>query len=145
MPPSFTSVRSHWPPSRAEIGRGGRSFVFYHDGMADTLLRPDEVDRDLIAHATVFHFGSVTLAAEPSRDRPGWTELRVLPRRHGGHAAPARRGRPRSDRPCHRLSLRFGHTGRRAEPRSAGVDGASCSTTTAWRTRCSGPTRSTAI
>ncbi len=49
-------------------GRGGRSFVFYHDGMADTLLRPDEVDRDLIAHATVFHFGSVTLAAEPSRD-----------------------------------------------------------------------------
>jgi fructokinase len=49
--------------------RGGRSFVFYHAGMADTLLHPEEVEvnRDLIAHATVFHFGSVTLAAEPSR------------------------------------------------------------------------------
>jgi len=48
-------------------GDGGRRFVFYHDGMADTLLRPDEVDRQLIANAHVFHFGSVTLAAEPSR------------------------------------------------------------------------------
>lgn len=47
-------------------GAGGRRFVFYHDGMADTLLRPDEVNRDLITHARVFHFGSVTLAAEPS-------------------------------------------------------------------------------
>ena len=47
-------------------GLGGRSFVFYHDGMADTLLRPDEINRDLIAQARVFHFGSVTLAAEPS-------------------------------------------------------------------------------
>jgi len=35
--------------------------------MADTLLRPEEVDRELIAHARIFHFGSVTLAAEPSR------------------------------------------------------------------------------
>ena len=34
--------------------------------MADTLLRPEEVNRDLIAQARVFHFGSVTLAAEPS-------------------------------------------------------------------------------
>jgi fructokinase len=49
-------------------GHGGRSFVFYHDGMADTLLRPEDVSRsrDLIAHARVFHFGSVTLSAEPS-------------------------------------------------------------------------------
>jgi fructokinase len=47
--------------------QGGREFVFYHQGMADTLLRPEEVDRDLIANARIFHFGSVTLAAEPSR------------------------------------------------------------------------------
>jgi fructokinase len=46
---------------------GGREFVFYHQGMADTLLRPEEVDRDLIANARIFHFGAVTLAAEPSR------------------------------------------------------------------------------
>jgi fructokinase len=48
-------------------GEAGRSFVFYHHGMADTLLRPEEVDRDLIANSAIFHFGSVTLAAEPSR------------------------------------------------------------------------------
>ena len=48
-------------------GRAGRSFVFYHKQMADTLLEPEEVDVELIAHARVFHFGSVTLAAEPSR------------------------------------------------------------------------------
>jgi fructokinase len=48
-------------------GTGGRRFIFYHDGMADTLLRPDELaaGRELIAHAAAFHFGSVTLAAEP--------------------------------------------------------------------------------
>ena len=48
-------------------GHGGRQFVFYHRGMAHTLLRSEEVDRELIANARIFHFGSVTLAAEPSR------------------------------------------------------------------------------
>jgi fructokinase len=48
-------------------GHGGREFVFYHQGMAHTLLRPEEVDRELVGHARIFHFGSVTLAAEPSR------------------------------------------------------------------------------
>src|SRR6266702_4124111 len=48
-------------------GNGGRSFLFYHQGMADTLLTPDELDPELIGHAPIFHFGSVTLAAEPSR------------------------------------------------------------------------------
>jgi fructokinase len=48
-------------------GNGGRSFLFYHQGMADTLLEPAEVDYELIGHAQIFHFGSVTLAAEPSR------------------------------------------------------------------------------
>ncbi len=48
-------------------GHGGRQFVFYHRGMADTLLRPEEVDRELIDNAHIFHFGSVTLATEPSR------------------------------------------------------------------------------
>jgi fructokinase len=48
-------------------GTAGRAFVFYHDGMADTLLRADELlfARELITHARLFHFGSVTLAAEP--------------------------------------------------------------------------------
>jgi sugar/nucleoside kinase (ribokinase family) len=47
-------------------GQGGRRFVFYHEGTAHTLLEPAEVDHDLIAAARIFHFGSVTLAAEPS-------------------------------------------------------------------------------
>ena len=47
-------------------GQGGRSFVFYHAGMADTLLGADELDNALLANCSVFHFGSVTLAAEPS-------------------------------------------------------------------------------
>lgn len=54
----------------AFVGAGNsteRSFVFYHRGMADTMLRTDELDRTLIARARLFHFGSVTLVAEPSR------------------------------------------------------------------------------
>jgi fructokinase len=54
----------------AFVGQGpgdGRTWVFYHRGMADTLLRPDEVDHELIGHARIFHFGSVSLAAEPGR------------------------------------------------------------------------------
>jgi fructokinase len=48
-------------------GARGRSFIFYHRGMADTILRPEEVDAELINHARAFHFGSVSLAAEPGR------------------------------------------------------------------------------
>lgn len=48
-------------------GARGRSFIFYHRGMADTIMRPEEVDAELIGHARVFHFGSVSLAAEPGR------------------------------------------------------------------------------
>src|SRR5207237_5023672 len=44
---------------------GGRSFVFYHAGMADTLLTDEEVNRELISQARIFHFGSGTLVAEP--------------------------------------------------------------------------------
>lgn len=45
----------------------GRSFVFYRDRTADTLLQPREIDRELIAHARVFNFGSLSLSAEPTR------------------------------------------------------------------------------
>lgn len=47
-------------------GAGGRSFIFYHTDTADTRLRPEDINRELIAHAAVFHFGSVTLSAQPS-------------------------------------------------------------------------------
>jgi len=48
-------------------GSSGRRFVFYHSGMAYTLLEAGEVERSVIQGARIFHFGSVTLAAEPSR------------------------------------------------------------------------------
>jgi len=46
---------------------GERDFMFYRDPSADMLLRPDELPPDLFADARVFHFGSITLIAEPSR------------------------------------------------------------------------------
>lgn len=42
-------------------------FVFYRNPGADTLLRPDELDRNLLQQAAVLHFGSVSLSVEPSR------------------------------------------------------------------------------
>ena len=42
-------------------------YVFYRNPGADMLLRPDELDRDLLASARAFHFGSISLIDEPSR------------------------------------------------------------------------------
>lgn len=44
-----------------------RSFVFYHRGMADTTLRVDELNVELLDRARVVHFGSVTLTDDPGR------------------------------------------------------------------------------
>lgn len=42
-------------------------FVFYRNPGADMRLRPDELDEGLLGGARVFHFGSISLGAEPSR------------------------------------------------------------------------------
>jgi fructokinase len=42
-------------------------FVFYRNPGADTLLRPDELDHELLQQAAVLHFGSVSLSVEPGR------------------------------------------------------------------------------
>ncbi len=42
-------------------------FIFYRNPGADMLLRADELDRSLLADAAAFHFGSLSLAQEPSR------------------------------------------------------------------------------
>ena len=42
-------------------------FVFYRHPGADMLLRADEIDADYLAQAKIFHFGSISLIAEPSR------------------------------------------------------------------------------
>lgn len=42
-------------------------FLFYRNPGADMMLKPDEVDPDLMHTARVFHFGSLSLIQEPSR------------------------------------------------------------------------------
>lgn len=46
---------------------GERSFSFARKPGADTCLKPEEVDMDLIKGAKVFHFGSLSLTDEPAR------------------------------------------------------------------------------
>jgi fructokinase len=41
--------------------------LFYRNPGADTLLRPDELDAELLTSTRAFHFGSLSLTDEPSR------------------------------------------------------------------------------
>jgi fructokinase len=46
---------------------GDRSFSFYGAPGADTKLTAEELPKDIIRSTSIFHFGSASLAAEPSR------------------------------------------------------------------------------
>ena len=46
---------------------GEREFMFYRNPSADMLMYPSELDEGLIRGATIFHYGSISLIAEPSR------------------------------------------------------------------------------
>lgn len=46
---------------------GDRDFLFYRDPAADMLLRADEVESAWLRDAAVYHYGSVSLIAEPCR------------------------------------------------------------------------------
>lgn len=46
---------------------GNRSFGFYRTGTADVMLAPEDIDYNVIAGCRIFHFGSVTMTAEPAR------------------------------------------------------------------------------
>ncbi|WNR45210.1 PfkB family carbohydrate kinase [Paenibacillus roseipurpureus] len=46
---------------------GERDFLFFRDPAADMLLREDEVEPQWLEDAAVYHFGSVSLIAEPCR------------------------------------------------------------------------------
>ncbi|VAI19466.1 unnamed protein product [Triticum turgidum subsp. durum] len=46
---------------------GEREFMFYRNPSADMLLTADELNVDVIKRATVFHYGSISLIAEPCR------------------------------------------------------------------------------
>lgn len=47
---------------------GDRDFSFYRNGTADCMLERDEVDAELIRSSRVFHFGSISMTAEPCRE-----------------------------------------------------------------------------
>ena len=47
--------------------KGDRSFSFARKPGADTQLRPDELNLSLIDEAKIFHFGTLSLTAEPVR------------------------------------------------------------------------------
>jgi len=55
---AFVSLRSE----------GERDFMFYRHPSADMLWHADDVDRDYIAQARIFHYGSISLISEPSRN-----------------------------------------------------------------------------
>ena len=48
--------------------KGNRSFDFYRANSADVMLRREEVPEELLAGCKLFHFGSVSMTAEPARD-----------------------------------------------------------------------------
>ena len=47
---------------------GERSFTFCRKPGADLLLKTEEIDRALIDRSTIFHFGSLSLTDEPSKN-----------------------------------------------------------------------------
>ncbi|TFE27238.1 PfkB family carbohydrate kinase [Cohnella luojiensis] len=47
--------------------KGDRDFTFYRKPGADMMLNKDEIDYDFIASAKVFHYGSISMTHEPSR------------------------------------------------------------------------------
>lgn len=51
-----------------EIDKSGeRNFSFARKPGADTMLRKEELDKELISNCRIFHFGSLSLTAEPSK------------------------------------------------------------------------------
>ena len=48
--------------------KGDRSFDFYRTNSADVMLRKEEVPVELLRSSRIFHFGSVSMTAEPTRD-----------------------------------------------------------------------------
>ena len=47
---------------------GERDFAFYRRHEADLRLSPEDLPRDMLADAKLFHFGSLSLCAEPARE-----------------------------------------------------------------------------
>lgn len=46
---------------------GERDFTFYRAPGADVMLRADELDREMLQRSRIFHFGTLSMTAEPAR------------------------------------------------------------------------------
>lgn len=46
---------------------GDRDFSFYRNPGADMMLKPEEVNEDIIKNSAIFHFGSLSMTDEPCR------------------------------------------------------------------------------
>jgi fructokinase len=47
--------------------KGDRSFTFYRNPGADTMLEEEDIELDLIEKGKIFHFGSLSMTDEPSK------------------------------------------------------------------------------
>jgi fructokinase len=47
---------------------GERSFMFYRHPSADMLMRPEDINKEVIDDSDLFHFGSITLISSPSKE-----------------------------------------------------------------------------
>lgn len=47
---------------------GERSFMFYRHPSADMLMTPDTIATNVIDHADLFHFGSITMITNPAKE-----------------------------------------------------------------------------
>lgn len=50
-----------------ELKNGERNFSFARKPGADTKLRPEEINNDIVKNTKIFHFGSLSLTDEPAR------------------------------------------------------------------------------
>lgn len=64
------AVTSKYPTTLAIVSldeKGDRSFSFYRNNTSDVMLDKEDVDFSAIDKSRIFHFGSVSMTAEPSR------------------------------------------------------------------------------
>jgi sugar/nucleoside kinase (ribokinase family) len=69
-------VSNQYPTTLAFVAldrNGDRAFSFYRNQTADCMMTPDEMDNTLLSSGKVFHFGSVSMTAEPARETTLYT------------------------------------------------------------------------
>lgn len=67
---SGVKVTKDYPTTLAIVSldrNGNRNFRFYREKSADVMLDNNDINYELIRNSEVFHFGSVSMAADPSR------------------------------------------------------------------------------